>query len=49
MATIRVTEGALMFKLKVTLKLRDENPKQVVIHIYFGNHQFTAPPLAVRF
>jgi hypothetical protein len=49
MATIRVTIGALMFKQKITLKLRDEDPKQMVIHVYFGNHHFTAPSLIARF
>ena len=36
-------------KLEITLKLKDENPKQMAIHIRFGNHHFSTPPLAVRF
>jgi hypothetical protein len=36
-------------RLKITLKLRDENPKQMLIHIFFGRHHFTSPPLAVQF
>ncbi len=40
---------ALADKLKITLKLRDDNPKQMTIHIYFGNLHFTSEPLTVRF
>ncbi len=36
-------------RLKITLKLRDEDPKQMLIQIFFGNHHFTSPPLTVRF
>ncbi len=36
-------------RLKITLKLRDEDPKQMLIHIFFGRHHFTSPPLAVQF
>ena len=36
-------------KLQITLKLKDENPKQMAIHIYFGKHHFTTPLLAVHF
>ncbi len=36
-------------RLKITLKLRDEDPKQMLINIFFGKHRFTSPPLAVRF
>ena len=36
-------------KLQITLKLKDENPKQMAIHIRFGKHHFNTPPLTVRF
>ncbi len=36
-------------RLKIALKLRDEDPKQMSIHIFFGRHHFTSPPLTVRF
>ena len=36
-------------RLKITLKLRDENPKQMSIHIFFGRHHFTSPPLTASF
>ncbi len=36
-------------RLKITLKLRDENPKQMLIHIFFGRHHFTSPTLTVQF
>ncbi len=36
-------------RLKIALKLRDEDPKQMLIHIFFGRHHFTSPPLTVRF
>jgi hypothetical protein len=36
-------------KLEITLKLKDENPKQMAIHIRFGKHHFTTPLLAVSF
>jgi hypothetical protein len=35
--------------LQVTLKLKDENPKQMTIHICFGKHHFSIPLLAVHF
>ncbi len=40
---------ALADRLQITLKLKDEDPKQMVIHIRFGRHHFQTPPLAVRF
>ncbi|HVN77678.1 MAG TPA: DUF2911 domain-containing protein [Terriglobia bacterium] len=36
-------------KLQITLKLKDENPKQMAIHIRFGSHHFSTPLLAVHF
>jgi hypothetical protein len=36
-------------RLRITLKLRDDNPKQMLIHIFFGRHHFTSPPLVVQF
>ena len=36
-------------KLQITLKLKDENPKQMAIHIHFGTHHFTTPLLTVHF
>ncbi len=36
-------------KLQITLKLKDENPKQMAIHIRFGNHHFSTQLLAVHF
>jgi len=36
-------------RLKIVLKLRDTDPKQMLIHIFFGKHHFTSPPLTVKF
>lgn len=36
-------------KLQITLKLRDENPKQMEIHIRFGKFHFRTPALTVQF
>ena len=36
-------------RLQITLKLKDENPKQMEIHIRFGSYHFRSSPLAVTF
>ncbi len=36
-------------RLKITLKLIDANPKQMIIHIHFGKNHFSSPALSVRF
>ena len=36
-------------RLKIILKLVDENPKEMRIHVYFGNHHFISPPLTAHF
>ncbi len=36
-------------RLQITLKLKDENPKQMAIHIRFGKHHFATPLLTVSF
>jgi len=35
--------------LQITLKLNDDNPKQMAIHIRFGNYHFQSMPLVVTF
>jgi hypothetical protein len=35
--------------LQITLKLNDDNPKQMEIHIRFGNYHFRSSPLVVTF
>ncbi len=42
-------EEQTLDKLQITLKLKDENPKQMAIHIRFGKHHFSTPLLAVHF
>ena len=36
-------------RLQITLKLNDDSPKQMEIHIRFGNYHFRSVPLAVTF
>jgi hypothetical protein len=36
-------------RLQITLKLSDDNPKQMEIHIRFGNYYFRSSPLVVTF
>ena len=44
-----VLDDQISNSLQITLKLKDENPKQMAIHIRFGKHHFSTPLLAVQF
>ena len=41
--------GAPAERLEMTLKLRDDDPKQMTINVRFGPHLFRSAPLRVRF
>ena len=44
-----VQEGPISDRLQITLKLKDENPTQMAIHIRFGKHYFSTSLLGEQF
>lgn len=41
--------AAIQETLKISLKLNDENPKDITVHIRFGGYHLWSPPLSVEF